>query len=159
MADNVTTKDAAGVVVPVLTDEVTTVNGGAVSAVQSQVIKVATGASGAATYVSSTNPFPVTNTTSEASLATIATNTARGTYGYASGTSAATVDVPAGARVRRVSVIAGTGANATVAIAGGATITIPAGYGFDETVPGDVTTGADVVIGGTVQSFYVSWTS
>jgi hypothetical protein len=81
---------------------------------------------------------------------------AGGTYGYAAGTAAGTVDVPTGARVKRVSVIAGASA-ATVAIAGGATITIPAGGSFDEQVPGDTTAGADVVIGGTVSSFYVGW--
>lgn len=79
-----------------------------------------------------------------------------GTYAYATGTAAATVDVPAGARVKRVFVYAGASA-ATVAIAGGATITIPAGASFDEQIPGDATAGADVVIGGTVSSYYVSW--
>jgi hypothetical protein len=82
-----------------------------------------------------------------------------GTYGYASGTAAGTVDVPAGARVKRVSVIAGSGAAATITIAGGSTITIPAGGSFDEQIPGDATAGADVVIGGTVSSFYVGWVS
>jgi hypothetical protein len=75
------------------------------------------------------------------------------------GTAAATVDVPAGARVKRVSVIAGSGGTATVTIAGGATITIPAGGSFDEQIPGDATVGADVVIGGTVTSYYVGWVS
>jgi hypothetical protein len=84
---------------------------------------------------------------------------AHGAYGYASGTAAATVDVPAGARVKRVSVIAGSGGTATVTIAGGATITIPAGGSFDEQIPGDATVGADVVIGGTVTSYYVGWVS
>ncbi|MCA1571709.1 MAG: hypothetical protein LC798_15625 [Chloroflexi bacterium] len=79
-------------------------------------------------------------------------------YGYAAGTAATTVDVPAGARVRRVSVIAGTSVAATVTIAGGDTITIPAGAAFDEQIPGDVAMAADVVIGGTVQAYYVSWT-
>lgn len=80
-----------------------------------------------------------------------------GTYGYAAGTAAGTVDVPPTARVKRVSVIAGSGGAATVTIAGGATITIPAGGSFDEQVPGDTATGADVVIGGTVSSYYVGW--
>jgi hypothetical protein len=80
-----------------------------------------------------------------------------GTYGYATGTAATTVDVPAGARVKRVSVIAGSGGAATVAIAGGAAITVPAGGSFDEQIPGDATPGADVVIGGSVSSFYVGW--
>lgn len=81
-----------------------------------------------------------------------------GTYGYAAGTAAGTVDVPVDAQVKRVSVIAGSGGTATVTIAGGATITIPAGGSFDEQIPGDTAAGADVVIGGTVASYYVGWT-
>ncbi len=77
-------------------------------------------------------------------------------FGYAAGTAAATVDVPAGSRLRSVSVIAGAGA-ATIVIAGGATITVPAGAGFDEQIIGDVPVGADVVIGGTPATFFVSW--
>lgn len=82
-----------------------------------------------------------------------------GTYGYAAGTSATTVDVPAGARAKRVSVLAGSGGSATVTIAGGNTITIPASGSFDEQIPGLATAGGDVVIGGTVASYYVSWVS
>lgn len=85
---------------------------------------------------------------------------AHGTFGYAAGTTATTVDVPSGARVKRVSVIpASSGGAATVTIAGGSTITIPAGSGFDEQIAGDVTAGGDVVIGGNVASYYVSWVS
>lgn len=80
-----------------------------------------------------------------------------GTYGYAAGTSAGTVDVPANARAKRVSVLAGSGGSATVAIAGGSTITVPAGGSFDEQIPGLAAAGGDVVIGGTVASYYVSW--
>jgi hypothetical protein len=93
----------------------------------------------------------------EAKLDTLHTDLAHGTYAYAAGTAASTIDVPAGGRVKRVSVIAGASASATVTIAGGATITIPAGGSFDEQIPGDATTGGDVVIGGTVQAFYVAW--
>lgn len=82
-----------------------------------------------------------------------------GTYGYAAGVAAATVDVPAGARVRRVWVVAGTGDTATITIAGGATITVPGGTTFDEALPGDTTAGADVVIGGTLDAYYVAWTT
>jgi hypothetical protein len=82
---------------------------------------------------------------------------AHGTYGYASGTATATVDVPAGARVKRVSVIAGA-SSATITIAGGDMITVPAGASFDEQIPGDATLGGDVVIGGTITSYYVAWT-
>jgi hypothetical protein len=87
---------------------------------------------------------------------------ADGTFGYAAGTAAGNVDVPTGARIKRVSVIAGAAASATVTILGGNTITIPAGGAFDEQVPGDATatSGAtDVVIGGTIQSYYVAWVS
>lgn len=97
---------------------------------------------------------PATETT----LAAVSTAVAHGTYGYAAGTSAATVDVPAGARVKRVSVLAGQG-TATITIAGGVTITVPTGAAFDETIPGDATLGADVVVGGTVAAYYVAWTT
>lgn len=86
-----------------------------------------------------------------------ATRPYEGTFGYAAGTAAATVDVPANARVTRVTLIAGASAGATVTIAAGATITIPAGYSFDEVLRGDAALGADVVIGGSVQSYYVAW--
>lgn len=82
-----------------------------------------------------------------------------GTYGYAAGTATATVDVPAGARVKRVSVLAGSGGSATVTIAGGNTITIPANTYFDEQIPGLAALGGDVVIGGSVNTYYVSWVS
>lgn len=96
----------------------------------------------------------------DGSVATLPLETllARGTYGYASGAVAATVDVPAGARVKRISVLASTTA-ATVVIAGGATITVPAGGSFDEQILGDATLGGDVVIGGGVTSYYVAWTT
>lgn len=77
-------------------------------------------------------------------------------FGYAAGTAAATVDVPAGARVRSVSVLAGAGP-ATLVIGGGDTITIPAGDSFSDTLMGELAQGADVVIGGAVASYYVSW--
>jgi hypothetical protein len=80
-----------------------------------------------------------------------------GAYAYAAGTAAGTIDVHAGARVKRVSVIAGSGGSATVTIAGGNTITIPAGASFDEQIPGLATLGGDVVIGGSVTAYYVSW--
>jgi len=79
-------------------------------------------------------------------------------FGYAAGTAAATVDVPAAARVRHVHVVAGA-APATVTIAGGATITVPTATVFDLPVPGDVALGADVVIGGIVASYVVAWVS
>lgn len=82
---------------------------------------------------------------------------ADGVYGYKAGTAAGTVDVPASARLRRVSVIANAAAVTTVTIGGGDTITIPIGGTFDEQVPG-LAVGADVVIaGGAPQSYYVSW--
>jgi hypothetical protein len=87
---------------------------------------------------------------------------ADGTFGYAAGTAAGNVDVPTGARIKRVSVIAGAAAGATVTILGGNTITIPAGGAFDEQVPGDATATSatnEVVVGGTIQSYYVAWVS
>ena len=52
--------------------------------------------------------------------------------------------------------IAGASA-ATVSIAGGATITVPANATFDEQIPGQATSGGDVLIGGTPASYYVAW--
>jgi hypothetical protein len=83
-----------------------------------------------------------------------------GTYAYAAGTAAGNVDVPTGARLKRVSVIAGATVAATVTILGGNTITVPAGGAFDDQIPGDATgtsSTSEVVIGGTVQSYYVAW--
>ncbi len=77
------------------------------------------------------------------------------TFGYAAGTAAATVDVPAGARLKAVRVVGA----ATVAIAGGPTITVPVSTTFSADVAGDVPAGADVVIGGTPASYFVSWMS
>lgn len=107
-----------------------------------QVLKVAYGADGTRTLVETAAPLPVIET--------------QGTYAYASGTATGTVNVPGGARLKRVSVIAGTAASATVTIGGGATITIPAGASFDEVIPGSSVAPA-VVIGGTIQSYYVAW--
>lgn len=84
-----------------------------------------------------------------------------GTFGYAAGTAAANVDVPTGARIRRVSVIAGASVAATVTILGGNQITIPAGAAFDEQLAGDAlatSSASEVAIAGTVQAYYVSWT-
>jgi hypothetical protein len=79
-----------------------------------------------------------------------------GSFGYASGTSAATVNVPAGARVRKVFLVADTG-GATITIAGGSSIAVPAGVVFDQPVGGDAAKGADVVIGGALKTYYVAW--
>jgi hypothetical protein len=130
----------------IATDELATLNGADVSAanprIKAQRTKVVFGSDGTATDVDATHPLP--------------SGDAR-TYGYAAGVVAATVDVPAQAHVKRVSVIAGASAAATITIAGGQTITVPAGAAFDEQIPGEAPAGADVVIGGTVQSYYVSW--
>ncbi len=75
------------------------------------------------------------------------------TFGYAAGTAAATVDVPAGAQLRAVRVVGA----ATVAIAGGATITVPASTTFAIDIVGDIAAGGDVVIGGTPTSYFCSW--
>jgi hypothetical protein len=94
----------------------------------------------------------------QVTLAAVAASVARGTFGYAAGTVAATVDVPSGARVRYVTVLSGAGP-ATVTIAGGAAITVPTGGNFDRALAGDAPLGADVVIGGTVASYYVEWSA
>lgn len=79
-----------------------------------------------------------------------------GIYHYAAGTSTGTVTLNAGQFLSRVSVVADSAASATVTIGGGNTITVPAGTSFDEQIAG-VADGADVVIGGTIQSYYVAW--
>jgi hypothetical protein len=180
--DTITISDANGVSRKVLVD-----NDG--SSNYTQVEKIGFSADDAApVLVSTSNPLPVTDAAAATSLAAILAKiiaapateatlaalsaklptslilgalgvTEGGTYGYAAGTAAGTVDVPTGARVKRVSVLAGSGGSATVTIAGGNTITIPASGSFDEQIPGQATAGADVVIGGTVASYYVSWVS
>lgn len=107
-----------------------------------QLVKPAYGPHGTGTPVDSTHPLPVVDRD--------------GTFGYAAGVVAGTVDVPSLARLKRVTVLAGVSAAATITIGGGATITVPPGCSFDENIPGDAV-GADVVIGGTVQTYYVSW--
>jgi hypothetical protein len=135
MADTVTVNPSTGVgAVTVLATDDCGANG------HVQIVKLAVSTDGTATALP------------------LETLLAHGTYGYASGVVAGTVDVPAGARVKRVSVLAGGGA-ATITIAGGATITVPAGTSFDEQIAGDATLGGDVVIGGMVSTYYVSWTS
>jgi hypothetical protein len=85
-------------------------------------------------------------------------DTATGTFAYAAGTAAGTVDVPAGAKLREVTVLAGASVGATVTIGGGNTITVVAGGAFTATHFG-ATVNLDVVIGGTVQAYYVGWTT
>lgn len=80
------------------------------------------------------------------------------TFGYAAGVAAGTVDIPAAARLTRIAVVAGA-SPATVVIDGGDTITVPTAMAFSEDIMGDVPKGADVVIGGTVATFYVAWMS
>jgi hypothetical protein len=83
-----------------------------------------------------------------------------GTFGYKAGAAAANVDVPTGARIKRVTVLPGASAAATISILAGDTITVPAGSSFDEMIPGDaIATSAtnEVAIGGTAQAYYVSW--
>lgn len=78
-----------------------------------------------------------------------------GSFAYDAGTAAATVNVPDGAVVKQVFVLAGASA-ATVTIGGGDTITIPASTAFEVVVDGALPS-ADVVIGGTVSSYFVGW--
>ncbi len=103
--------------------------------------KVAFGADGAVIAVETVAPLP--------------TRAYDGMFNYTAGAAPVTIDIPAAARLRRVSVVAGT-ANATVTIGAGQTITIPAGAAFDELIPGDAI-GADVVIGGSIVTYYVAW--
>lgn len=159
-------KDTSGVTRQVYADQV--------GSAFAQVFKAAFGADGVLTPVEAANPLPVTlpdvsGLATQTTLAALRDRlpaalvlgalgvTESGAYDYRSGTAAAIVDVPAGARVKRVSVLAGDSGSVTVAIAGGATITIPAGGSFDEQIPGLALAGGDVVIGGTVATYYVSW--
>lgn len=83
-----------------------------------------------------------------------------GVFGYHAGAAAATIDVPTGARITRVSVLAGASAAATVQILGGDTITVVAGSAFDETISGDAlatVSTSEVIVGGTAQAYYVAW--
>lgn len=82
-----------------------------------------------------------------------------GDFGYASGSAAGTIDVPADCRIRSLSVLAGDSGDATITIAGGATITVPSGGGFDDQLRGAVPRGSNVVLGGDVIFYYVSWAS
>ncbi len=77
-------------------------------------------------------------------------------FGYAAGTAAGTITVPAGARLRSVSVLAGAEA-ATLVIDDGDLITIPAGDSFSDTLAAEVEQGVDVIIGGTPAAYYISW--
>lgn len=79
-----------------------------------------------------------------------------GTYSYRAGVAPATVDVPDSGRVTRISVVAGLLVSATITIGGGDVITVPAGQTFDEQLSGSAL-GSDIVITGSVQSFYVAW--
>jgi hypothetical protein len=78
-----------------------------------------------------------------------------GSFGYAAGVIAATVDVPARGDIQEISVVAGAAA-ATITIGGGAVITVPAGMAFTAYPKGEARA-ADVVIGGTPASYYVAW--
>lgn len=104
-------------------------------------VKVAWGVDGSAADTSAANPLPVTDP---------------GVYHYAAGTSTGTVTLNAGQFLRRVSVVAGASVAGTITIGGGNTITVPAGTSFDEQIVG-LADGADVVIGGTIQAYYVAW--
>jgi hypothetical protein len=133
--------------IAVLDDSISTLNGSALTGTipKAQRIKLGVGTDGVFQDVDADHPFPVKEP---------------GTYGYAAGAAAGSVDVPTGARVKRVSVLPGASVAATLRILGGSLITIPVGSSFDEQLPGDAaaTSGAsDVVIGGTAQAYYVSW--
>jgi hypothetical protein len=149
MADRITINDANGVAVDVSVDDLGTLND-LPTDVHVQRFKVGFGSDSIGQDVDAAHPLPVTVS------GPLQTQVTRGTFGYHAGTAAATVDVPAGAHLRSISVIPGAG-TATVTIAGGDTITIPQGGAFDEHIDDDTTAGADVVIGGTVASYYVSW--
>lgn len=79
-----------------------------------------------------------------------------GNWAYAAGTSPGTVDVPANARLRSISIRTGSGQTCTFTIAGGNPITVPPSQTFELAVPGKAL-GADVVISGDLANYYVSW--
>lgn len=167
MADRITIKDANGLDVDVSVDDLGTLND-APTDVHVQRFKPAFGSDSVGQDVDAAHPLPVDASAVVAALATLqaelaqklepgqSVSVSRGTFGYHAGTAAATVDVPVGAHVRSISIIPGAG-TATVTIAGGDTITIPQGGAFDERINDDTPAGADIVIGGTVASYYVSW--
>lgn len=131
MADNTTLNPGAGGDV-IASDDI----GG----VKHQLVKLEYGPADVANQVSLTQPLPVIE---------------GATFGYDAGNAIGTIDVPASALLKRVSVIAGS-VDATITIGGGDIITVPAGGSFDEQIPGRAV-GADVVLGGSVTSYYVSW--
>lgn len=88
----------------------------------------------------------------------ITTPRRHGTYGYKTGTSAGTVDVPTLARLSHVFVWSGSGGSTTITIGGGDTITLPASGTFALELDTD-TQGQDVVIGGGVASYFVDYYS
>lgn len=115
----------------------------------------------AAAILAKLSSDPATQTTLAAVLAAVdglETLLTPGIFSYASGTAGTTVDVPTGAQLRKVTVAASAAGAATITIGGGATITVPAGETFDEQIVG-IALGADAVIGGSVSSYYVAWTS
>lgn len=71
MADNINIKDSGGTVIPVATDEVTTLNGATVAAVDVQRIKLGYGIDGSYQDVDPTHPAPVTDTALGTSLASL----------------------------------------------------------------------------------------
>lgn len=80
-----------------------------------------------------------------------------GSFGYRAGIGPASVALPPGAVLRKISLVAGPGADpATIVISGGEPITIPAGMAFDELFQG-VQAAAEVELAGNVSTFYVSW--
>lgn len=141
MPDDLTLNTAGGQKV-VLTDQITSRNGATqTDQAHAQVIKLALGDDGIADDIGDDNPVPVREA---------------GTFGYATDTAAGTVNVPAGARLRRVAVIPGSN-GATVQIGNGEpTITVPADGDFDESIPGTCVS-PTVTIGGDVESYYVAW--
>lgn len=80
-----------------------------------------------------------------------------GTYAYAAGTSAATVNVPANGRVQQVYAVSGSGGASTITIAGGDTITVPASTAFSTQITCDTDNQDVVFAGANLASYFVSW--
>lgn len=129
----------------IATDDLATLNGGAVSGVKVQRAKVGYGSDGDLRDVDATHGLPVTDSLQQA-----------GTWGYRAGASG-TPSIPSGARIISVQCLAG-GADATVVINGGNTITVPAGTPWDDSdLHGMVTGSPPTVVFTNTQSYYVSY--
>lgn len=80
-----------------------------------------------------------------------------GTWGYRPGTSGTVNDLPAGSLVLSIDVVASATVDATITIAGGGTITVPAGMAFGLLIRGKLV--APTIVFTNTASFVIQYTS